>query len=430
VDGQGDFRMLGIVTPHLDATDEGLVYAAITRNGTNLPYSVDLATWDANSLLGGIVPRSLYTTSFGGTELAASVAPALLSICSTQSRLWGLSGEDRLDVWFTKPMVLGYAPEWSDTLRVRIPQEGGPSVAIAALDDKVVVFKRSKVFVIEGDGGDSSGNNSSLRPPRLVSSDVGCDTVESVIEGPFGIIFHSERGFMLLSRDLSYRFIGDRVMDQMTAASRDGQARSVSSACIIPSETEVRFALKTSGASTADVGLAWNYRLDRWTRRDGLAPIFSANVGGVEWSAVYEAGTSIYYETPFAWTLAPYQVRALSSWIKLNGIAGFGRLWRAVFLFRWYSGPIAIACGVDYQSDPDSTRLWDATALAGLVDGSGRVELSVKPVTQKCEAVQFTVGGFGDDAKLSGRGFDLIGVSLEVGVKKGAFKRLPAAARK
>ena len=438
-DGNGDFRLLGIVTPVVDTTvDEGRVYVALTFGGTPLPYSVEVSGWDATDPRNAI-PRSLYTTSFAGSELAATPSPALLSICSTQSRLWGLSGEDRLDVWYTKPIALGYAPEWSDTLRVRIPQDGGPSIAIAAIDDKVIVFKRTRVFLIEGDGGDSSGNNSSLRPPRLVSSDVGCDSVESVVEGPFGVIFHSERGFMLLGRDLTYNFVGAPVMDQLSTASPDGFARSVVSACIIPSETEVRFALKTARASNSGLGLVWNYRLNRWTRRGvSVLPIaFNANVGGVEWFDAFHTGngSDIYYETPLLWTLAPFQMSMVSSWIKLNGLAGFGRLWRAVFLFRHYDAAeaatgIQISCSVDYSNTLDAARSWSPADVVALRDASGRVELSVKPVVQKCEAVRFTITET-DDAKINaGRGFDLIGVTLEIGVKPGAYKRLGAAARK
>lgn len=439
-DAPGDFRLLGIVTPVPDTTvDEGRVYVALTNGGTPLAYSVGVtATWDAKDPRNA-TPRQLYTTALAGSGLAATPSPALLSICSTQSRLWGLSGEDRLDVWYTKPIALGYAPEWSDTLRVRVPQDGGPSVAIAAIDDKVVVFKRTKVFVIEGDGGDASGNSSSLRTPRLVSSDVGCDSVESVVEGPFGIIFHSERGFMVLGRDLTYNFIGAPVMDQLTPASSDGVSRIVVSSCIIPSETEVRFATKTARSSNAGLGLAWNYRLNRWTRRSvTVLPVaFNANVGGVEWFDCFHTsnGSDIYKETPYVWTYAPFQQSMQSSWVKLNGIAGYGRVWRAVFVFKHYGDAntgtgITITCSADYTSALDVTRAWSPADLAALQDSSGRIELSVKPLTQKCEAIQFNIAET-DDAKLdTGRGFDLIGVTLEVGVKRGAYKRLPAAARK
>lgn len=438
MDAPGDFRLLGIVTPQTDTTvDEGRVYIVLTRGGTFLPYSVDLSTWDAADPR-NVTPRSLYTSTFAGSELAATPSPALLSICSTQSRLWGLNGEDRLDVWYTKPITLGYAPEWSDTLRVRIPQDGGPSIAIAAIDDKVVVFKRTKVFVIEGDGGDVAGNGSSLRPPRLVSSDVGCDSVESVVEGPFGVIFHSERGFMLLGRDLSYNFVGAPVMNQDTPASIDAVARIVVSACIIPSETEVRFALKTTRSSNAGLGLAWNYRLNRWTQRNnGVLPVaFNANVGGVEWFDCFRTnGSDIYYETPFSWTLAPFQVGMKSSWIKLNGIAGFGRLWRIVLVIRRYGNEVTgtgllVTLSSDFASALDVARSWSPADLTALQDASGRVELSIKPLVQKCGAFQINITET-DDAKLNtGRGFDLVGVTIECGVKKGANKRLPAAARK
>lgn len=435
-DGNGDFRLLGIVTPLVDPADEGLVYVTIAKGAATRPKNaVMLQNWDAVDP----APRSLYTSADGGGELEHDPSPPLLSICSTQSRLWGLNGEDRLDVWYTKPLTLGLSPEWSSTLRVRIPQDGGPSVGIAALDDKVVVFKRTKVFVIEGDGGDAAGNASSLRPPRLVSSDIGCDAVESIVEGPFGVIFHSERGFFLLGRDLTYRFVGDRVMDQLTKASVDLKTRVVTSACIVPAESEIRFLTDTERGGNYGLALAWNYRLDRWTQRTTATnPKFSSTVDGVEWSVSNSgSGNTILKETPFDWALIPgvsggktTGMAMRSSWIKLNGIAGFGRVWRAVFVFRWYENGITIRTAQDYQAETETAKTWSAGTLTTLVDSTThRLELAVRPTVQKCESIQFVISEELGQAS-GGRGFELIGVSLEVGVKKGAYKRLAAEARK
>ncbi len=427
-DGGGDFRKIGTVVPLVDPDNEGQVFVTVTNGGTVLSNSVELHAWDFTRP----VPETLYTSALGAGELSTWPSPALLSICSTQSRLWGLNGEDRLDVWYTKPLAKGIAPEWNDTLRVRIPQEGGPSVGIAALDDKVVVFKRTKVFIIEGDGGDAAGNASSIRPPRLVSSDIGCDSVESIVEGPFGVMFHSERGFFTLGRDLQYQFVGAPVMDQLTAASSDGLTRIITSACIIPSEAEVRFTLDTARGAGNQRGLAWNYRLNRWTRRDAISPTMIANVDGIEWSAIADVtGNSIWKETPLSWASTPgVGLTFRTSWIKLNGIAGFGRLWRAVFLLRWFANGIRIRTSQDYQTETETWKTWTSTQLAALADSSGRVELDIRPTVQKCEAVQFLVQEYEGQGITSGRGFELIGVTLEAGVKRGAFKRIASGGRK
>lgn len=441
-DSPSTYKLLGIVTPKADPSDEGRVYVAITSGGTQLAYGVDLNTWDSGAT------RQLYTSSGGGSELDSWPSPPMLSLCSTQSRLWGLNAEDRLDVWYTKPLALGFAPEWSSTLRVRIPQDGGPAVGIAALDDKVVVFKRNKVFVIEGDPGDAAGNNSSLRRPRLVSSDIGCTAVESIVEGPFGIIFQSERGIFTLDRGLSYQFVGQSVMDQLTPTS-DGLTRTITSGCIIPSEAEVRYVADTARGAGDLRGLAWNYRLNRWCRRDANAPRFSANVGGVEhmvWRNTSDGSVGIAKETPYDWT-TEYAGAAVtgssvgllsfrSSWIKLNGIAGYGRIWRVVFLLRWFINGIQIQTAQDYKLESESTRSWTHAELATLYDSNtNRLQLAVHPKVQKCEAIQLVVtevaGSQQTGGSLTGgRGFELIGVELEVGIRPGAYKRIPVGGRK
>lgn len=427
-DGNGDFRSLGIVRPKADPACSGRLVVAITHNAASAAHCADLSRWDETVP----VPHSLYTGESAGSELASVPSPALLSLCSTQSRLWGLSAEDRLDVWYTKPIALGFAPEWNDTLRVRIPQDGGPSVAIAALDDKVVVFKQSKVFVIEGDGGDASGSGSSLRPPRLISSDVGCVSVESVVEGPFGVVFLSQRGFMVLGRDLAYQFVGDRVIDQLTADSEDQVVRQVIAAALIPYDAEVRFALGAADTRNASRRvLVWNYRFNRWTLRKSNAPTFLALVGDAEWSMVVGSPSVVLQETPSDWSTTLSALSAKTSWVKFNGIAGFGRLRRAVFVLRWYSGGVSIQCAQDYAPTTETTRAWSATEMAALaVNGIGsRVELAVHPLVQKCESVQFILTE-DTSGPTPGRGFELVGVTCEVGVKNGAFKRLSAAARK
>ena len=441
-DGGGDFRLLGIVTPKADTTMEGRVFVTLVHGGTMVSNGVELNVWD-NGVTGiaGLapVPRSLYTTEAGGSELPSSVSPALLSICSTQSRLWGLSAEDRLDVWYTKPIALGFAPEWSDTLRVRVPQDGGQAVAIAAIDDKVIVFKRSRIFMIEGEGGDASGNGSSLRTPRLISSDVGCDSVESVVEGPFGIVFHSQRGFMVLSRDLAYQFVGDKVIDQLTTDNGDDEPRRVVSACLVPAEAEVRFCLDTANRVDAGGwlrGLVWNYRFGRWCRRDALAASFNALVGDDEWWMVegVTAGGSnaVYQETPRVWTSSAFGIACKTSWIKLNGIAGFARMRRATFVFRWYRGGIRILTAQDYRDATETARDWTEAEIGALTSAGELLELVVHPLVQRCEAVQFQIvelGAAGGAAE-SGRAFELVGVTLECGVYPGAFRKLGTGARK
>lgn len=437
-DGNNDFRLLGIVKPAPDTTVDGRLFIAVTSNVAQTYYSVELQTWDNATP----VPRSLYTTATGGDELEAVPTPAFLSLCSTQARLWGLNAEDRLDVWYTKPIALGYAPEFNDTLRVRVPQDGGPGVAIAAMDDKVVVFKQSKIFVIEGEGGDAAGNGSSLRTPRLVSSDVGCVSVESVVEGPFGIVFMSQRGFMLLGRDLTYNFVGDRVIDQLKTDSDFGAVRVVRSSAIVPSEAEVRFVIddptNIDGALSV---IVWNYRFNRWCRRDVGAPTTGATVGDVEWWLYRDPNTGIAadvsQETPLVWTLSNYGVSGETSWIKLDGIAGYGRVWRAVFVLRWYSGGIQIQTAQDYSAPTESDRTWDSSEMFTLAGGGTArlVELAVNPLVQKCEAIQFRIFELGTLTEpplttFNGRGFELVGVTLEAGVKKGAFKRIDVRASK
>jgi hypothetical protein len=424
-----EYRLMAIVPPADDTSEEGRSYIVLINLTVSVPasvrYGVDATTgsWNNNTI-------TLYTDS---GELASWPSPPLLDIVSTQSRMWGLSAEgQRLDVWYTKPMVEGRAPEWSELLRVLVPQEGGDVVALAGLDDKVAVLKRRRIFVITGDPGDQNGNGSSMQRPRALASDVGCIDVNSVVEGPFGVAFLSERGWYTLSRDLTLTFIGQPMID---AFAEDWNTvtypqPAVLSTTLVPNESEVRWAIESVRGTKPSLGATWNYRLNKWTVATSYDVRSSVVVDGVEWRMGTVSATAVRQETPGAWLSGePLIQRVDSPWIKLNGLAGFQRVRRIVLTFRWYSADISITTVTDYLAVTETTKQWSASTLATLVDTTTRrVQLVVYPTVQKCEALRiYIVGVLGSEA---GRGWELVGCQLDIGVKKGSNKKFASAARK
>ena len=220
---------------------------------------------------------------------------------------------------------------------------------------------------------------------------------------------------------------------------RGRKPRRVVSACLVPAEAEVRFCLDTANRVDAGGwlrGLVWNYRFGRWCRRDALAASFNALVGDDEWWMVegVTAGGSnaVYQETPRVWTSSAFGIACKTSWIKLNGIAGFARMRRATFVFRWYRGGIRILTAQDYRDATETARDWTEAEIGALTSAGELLELVVHPLVQRCEAVQFQIvelGAAGGAAE-SGRAFELVGVTLECGVYPGAFRKLGTGARK
>jgi hypothetical protein len=175
---------------------------------------------------------------------------------------------------------------------------------------------------------------------------------------------------------------------------------------------------------------AWNYRLNKWSVGTGYDARSSVVVDGVEWRMGRVSATALRQETPDGWASGePLIQRVDSPWIKLNGLAGFQRVRRIILTFHWYSADISITTVTDYLAVTESTKQWSAATLATLVDAATRrVQLVVYPTVQKCEALRvYIVSVLGSEA---GRGWELVGCQLDIGVKKGSSKKLPAAARK
>lgn len=362
------------------------------------------------------VSATAWPLPYTDTELEAEAPAALLDIVSTQQRLWALSAESRFSVLVTKPIAPGYAPEFSSALSIDVPAEGGPCVGLGALDDKIVVFKRDRLYVIVGDPGDATGERSTVQKPRLVSGDVGCICAASIVEGPFGLAFMSRRGIMLLSRGLELSAVGERV--------EDATAGLVGVGILVPSEKEVRWLLATDepGTRWALTGgaVTWNYDRNAWAQWDTLSAVHMAPIGRDVWTAYPQAFSR---EQSSSWITAEYAVSVTTPWVALNGVEGFQRVWRIVLLLEYYTGTVTIGVTYDYTADDVETHVFSDANLTGLAASDGRLELSIRPSRQKCSAIRVTVTEGVPISPPGGRGFSFLSMDLEVGVKSGTSRR-------
>lgn len=431
---------LAIVEPKQHQTIASLCYVAFGWGGFYGGAHV-VNVLPPNNVLEAQV--KLYTL----TELQAEPAPPSLDIVSTQKRVWILDAESRLDVWPSKPLVAGYAPEFNTALKISIPHEGGESVGMAAFGDEIIVFKERQIYAIYGEPGSASGTGSTVQKPRLLFSDVGCTERRSIVEGPFGVLFRSERGFYVLTPGRSVEYVGEPVQRSI-----DGM--TVTSAVLVPSESEVRFTIDSSaGDFTTRRALVWNYRLNTWS----VWTSFEA-VHACMWRGEYvraERASLLYKETRGSWAaIADFALKIVTGWIKFDGsLSGFKRLWRAIVLGRWWTGGVKISVDYDYVYDSVATaesQSWLATDLSATLEKSDvsvgatvvparRLELAFKPARQRIESVRFTLEElpFGPDAIKGsqdddpGRGFELVGMGFEVGIKRGSHRhRLPQGAKK
>jgi hypothetical protein len=375
--------------------------------------------------------------------------PPLLHLCSTQARLWGISAEDRNRVPYTKEIIAGRAPVFGEGFHVQIPDEGGNEeageggcTAIGAIDDKVIVFKRSRIYQLFGNPGDAAGAGSSLQTPTLISGDVGCVSATSVVEGPFGIAFLSERGFMVLGRDLSLSFIGEPVQRE-TAGGQTCVAGTV-----VPAASEVRWLMSSSGDSEP-TALVWSYQRNAWSRYTSFAGRHACVSGGRYIRLL--SGSTFAEETPGSWATGVSEgVVIQTPWLNPGALQGYKRIRRATFLGRYFTGALRVEVHYDYRTDsPAEVHEWRYDELVAVLHRSDiyeagesvpayRLQLAIRPDRQKCEAIRFTITeittppGQGEDTGLTGtpgRGLELVAIALDVATKRGAIQNVATGAK-
>lgn len=361
----------------------------------------------------------LYTD---GDVLENQPPPALLDVVATSDRVWGITANE---AWPSKLLEPGIAPEWNGNLVIPMLTGPGPCVAIAALDEKVVIFKQNSIFVITGDGPNNAGGGNAFGVPQAISTDIGCVSRASVVRGPFGLAFQSPRGLYLLDRGLNLTWIGKAVEDTVGSA-------PVVCGVVVPEQSHVRWILDSTGKA-----VVWNYDMKQWGVYDGSKEKHGTVYGG-SWVGLLDAlqleDLSYAYfaqERPTApnegsnYIQAPMPVSFTTAWIKPGGIQGFVRLRRACVLCEigtipsFFNAHNGLQVEAQYNYDPTTltTYAWDE---AGTNVTWPQYEMHLQH--QKFESIRFVVSEVPVGGVLTCPGTVFSGMTLRVAVKGTQFK--------
>lgn len=183
--------------------------------------------------------------------------------CSTlavhKDRLWVGGGDEADLLLYSKERVSGRPAEFAIGQEVRLA--GQEVVALASLDDALVVLCRNGVYAIYGDGPNATGDPASgFFQVVPISTSVGCVS-PAVAVIPKGVVFQAPSGMMLLNRG--------RVLEPMPHVNTSATASPVRAAAVVSQSTQARFVLASSAAEieagypNADV-LVYDWEADRW----------------------------------------------------------------------------------------------------------------------------------------------------------------------
>lgn len=381
-------------------------------------------------------------------ELVHNVPETFLAITSHKLRVWGI-GADQRTIWYSSQYADGVVPFFNNTFQLTVDDAGEPLTCLASLYDKLLIFTRSKIYVVYGDGPSAAGTGNDLTTPQRVPSPAGCIDSRSIVQTPQGVFFQSQRGLELIDPSLGVTFIGQPVSKTTSTYPTCTSAAMVEFNSVIRwTFTQVDGIPTSPGQSGAIVN--FDMRRGRWAvhritwNRQGAGFYAPMQAGVVHPTFGYVAANNdtspnapnVYRENTVAdsnaWTdfntfFVP--VTLTTAWIKAQDLQGWQSIRRIRVLANYYDHhDLSIQLAYDYQGIADSYSFADAT-IQGFRSGSWE-QVQVAPGTgRRCEAVQVTLATNSLSGFATGRGAGFVGLAFEVRPQKGGFRNIPIAAR-
>lgn len=351
---------------------------------------------------------TLYTT--GGVLENTAVNPAG-PMTVHRNRIFVVDSNNPTTLWYSQQLSQAIPVQFSDQLTFAVDPKGGPITALASLDDKLIIFKSDRIFMLLGQGPDELGNQNDFTDAILVNADTGCAVPKSIVVTPDGLMYQSPKGIYQLSRALQVSYIGVPVEN----IGINFSGSPISASLLRPNSNQIYFCV-TGGATIIE----YDYLVDQWSEFQTSFG-FGSLVDSVMFNGLHciLTSTGVKQETAGLYSDPSGDVlKSLTTgWIKLSGLQGFQRARRLWFLGAWRGAPHILGISISYDYNAASSQ---ATSFEVLSD-PGPYQFMVHLAQQKCEAIQITVteqyvsGQPGETA-------DWVGMQLEVGVKKGGKK--------
>lgn len=387
--------------------------------------TVDTVTFVDTQTDAQILGNNLIYTTGGVIENIA--APATSSMTLFKSRLMLLDAEDKNLIWYSKQVIKATPVEMSDLLTIFIPPtigaQGNTGIVTSqsAMDDKYIVYKKTAIYYLTGNGPDNTGANNDFSEPIFITSTVGCTNQNSIVQIPQGLMFQdgTGKGIWLLGRDLNTTYIGKDVEIFNSA--------TVLSAVCVPGTNQARFTLDNG------VTLMYDYYFGQWGTFAGIPAISSTIYQNLHtyinsFGLVFQESLGTYLDGS-----NPVLMAFTTSWINLTGLQGFERAYEFYFLGTYISPhKLNVQIAYDYNASPTQFDLIVPTNYNGafgsdpLFGGSGAFggnltleQFRIFFQRQKCQAFQIIVNEVFDYSfgVVAGAGLTLSGLNLTVGMK-------------
>jgi hypothetical protein len=380
-------------------------------------------------------------------------APPSHAACLHRNRVWLVSSDDPRVIWYSAPLVANEAPRFSPELTFRVDQSPDAATALASLDDLLIVFTRSAIYAVAGDGPPRVGATDSLSV-FPVATDVGCLDSRSIVVYPNGVLFQGPGGFYEVARGAKGVKPVGQAMQQIMADDPDvrgavlDRSRGLVIWCVRPSQTVIEDEAD-QGLEEGEHFVVFDYTHGAWftwrlADREAGAPDVRGHClySGVH-LLVDETGVlaeSREYDFADSYLTGSWVTGVIETpWLHLSQIGGFQRVWRTAITGERKS-PCNITAYTFRNDDPVTvveTKTWSTD------DTTPRIaRLQLHHAQQRCSSFRLrlvdaasttqvgapdAVGG--THGGLYRSGLALSGILLQIGVKQGADK-VPATSKK
>lgn len=408
----GGPRIVNLIASELNLTDKQRVTLELYRTETNgaIYYLLNQYPGDTGTAVSSFsiqddqaTPSTLQLYTTGG-EVENISAPAVSFITQFKNRLFAISSENPLELWYSKQVIQSVPIEFSDLFTYALDQSHGNATALATLDDKLIIFTEEGLYYLVGDGPAPSGANNNFSYPQNIPSDSGCTEPDSIVEYPEGVFFKGSRGIYLLTRKLQVKYIG--------AAVEAYNQHLVTSSDIDPTLQIVRFNLD-NGTS-----LVYDYFVEKWSVFTNIDAVASQVVNGVYYYLEPDGTVQEQVLGSFSDNGSVISMGLQSGWLSLAQIQGLQRI-RAIELL----GEVISACtiAVSFAYDFDETIIQTATITnTGAEDPW---QWQIFPIRQRCSSMQISITV---TPTVAGAGMSLSVLALEAGLKRG-LNTVPAS---
>lgn len=389
----------------------------------------------------------LYSQPFVADTTLPNDAPGPCSVLGIhQNRLW-LDLADKAGAFrYSQQLIDGVGLQFNELLGGQLPGEAGAITGFASMDEIQVILAERKLFRVTGTGPTASGGYNGYSDPVEIPSDVGCTEPASVLKIPDGVMFRSAKGWYLLTRDLTVRYIGGPI--------KRWDSDIITSAVLMEDRQEIRISSRHTYDSNyaGAIQFCYSYVADTWS----AFQVSSLSVAlkncylvfdAVWWPTLNRYVSIGYYDginndtpgTYLDWVgnnVAGFAIgmSARSSFLHLTALEGYQRV---RWLYLTASGPTAPATNVTFRVDYDDLYqtqnppgapgcyLTSPLTLTAIPFANpAAVDLRHKFRRQKCKSVAITVNEVPVSAGAAGlTGFQAM--ALQIGGKRGT-NRLPA----